>query len=330
MEKKELAVVIPVWKSAFLSQTLQSVEALSGSKHRVYLFDDASPEATRKVLQPFLDKNPGWSYHRFENNLGGLNLAAHWNRCISACEEDWIWLFSDDDEMEPACLDAFFETLQNHPGHSVFRFAFRMVDESGSPMPVKENNAAVLQGSEFARLRFYREMDSSAVEFIFSRRAWEEEGGFPEFPAGWCADDAAWILFSGRPGIRLIPGPVVRWRFSGQSISGSGGSWLKKKLEASLAFIRWFNGRYPETAGSPSFRAEQVIWLRLQMVHQHYLPSIAEVLSMIYRLNFPGLVNRLRCFQDLYCLSYVYHCRVLSRKRPSGIRYWLSLLLPAF
>jgi hypothetical protein len=245
-------------------------------------------------------------------------------------EEDWIWLFSDDDVMEADCIEAFQQEMLRNPRHSVYRFHLKQMDENGMELVSKSNSSPCISGEEFGRLRFLRSIDSSAVEFVFSRQAFEQCGGFPEFPAAWCADDAAWIQFSAGAGIRLVEGPSVCWRLSPESISGSGGTWTEKKRKAALLFIRWYNERFPLEAADASFRAEQIIWLRLQMVHQHFAPGFFQVLEMISELKIKGWTNQLRCFQDLYCLSYVYHCRVVLGKKPRGIRYWLSLLLPAY
>lgn len=330
MKQPELAIILPAWKSKFLENSLRSIENQKAGSFRLYIFDDAGPPELAAICLPFLERNPEWKYHRFEQNLGKENLAAHWNRCIGQSSEDWVWLFSDDDEMEPGCVEAFLKAKATFPEHRVFRLPFAIMNEEGIPQPCKSMSDQVMSGKEFGKARFLRTLDSSAVEFIFNRKAYNECGGFPEFPAAWCSDDAAWIKFSGEEGIRFIEEGGVRWRSSALNISGSGGSWTQKKLEAAIQFIVWYNLEFPEEAKNPSFRAEQIIWLRLQMVHANHLPGFFDVLNMIRQLEISGIANRLRCFQDLFCLSYVYHQRVLMQKNPSGIRYWLSLILPAY
>ena len=38
-------------------------------------------------------------YSTFDTNLGGVDLAGHWDRCIALAKEPVIWFFSDDDLM---------------------------------------------------------------------------------------------------------------------------------------------------------------------------------------------------------------------------------------
>ncbi len=330
MSAAKLALIIPAWKTSFLQKALESVERQTGSGFSVYIFDDAGPAGISEIVSPFLKRNPEWSYHGFSENMGMENLSAHWNRCIQKTTEDWVWLFSDDDEMEADCIPAFFRAIESFPNHQVYRFGLSIMDEKGQISGGNVSSPEIISGFDFGRMRFFREFSSAAVEFIFARKAFESFGGFPQFPAAWCADDAAWISFSGEEGIRLIPGPSVRWRFSPSGISGSGGAWTKKKTKAAILFICWFNDRFPIESALPSFRAEQVIWLRLQFVHQYYLPGFAEAIGMVFRLKIPGLSSKLRAFQDLYCLSYVYACKVVKKAPPKGFRLWLSQILPAF
>jgi hypothetical protein len=330
MSPAKLALIIPAWKTSFLQKALESVERQTGTGFSVYIFDDAGPAGISEIVSPFLQRNADWRYHRFSENMGMDNLSAHWNRCIQKTTEDWVWLFSDDDEMEADCIPAFFRAIESFPNHQVYRFGLSIMDEKGQVSGGNASSPEIISGFEFGRMRFFREFSSAAVEFIFARSAFDSVGGFPQFPAAWCADDAAWISFSGADGIRFIPGPLVRWRFSPAGISGSGGAWTEKKTKAAILFICWFNNRFPVESRLASFRAEQVIWLRLQLVHQDYSPGFAEAMGMVISLKIPGISSKLRAFQDLYCLSYVYACKVVKKVPPKGFRLWLSQILPAF
>ncbi len=46
-------------------------------------------------------------YQRFNTNLGSKDLVAQWERCIAMSKDKpYIWLFSDDDVMEPNFVEA--------------------------------------------------------------------------------------------------------------------------------------------------------------------------------------------------------------------------------
>src|SRR6185312_14798723 len=72
-------------------------------------------------------------YTKFAKNVGGTDLVAQWERCIDLVEEeDWIWLFSDDDIMKPNCVESFFKTLGHDPNYDLFHFDVLKIDEANN------------------------------------------------------------------------------------------------------------------------------------------------------------------------------------------------------
>ncbi len=328
MSQHLLAIVVPAFKPDFLEKALRSIERQTNQSFQVYIFDDGSPHDLAHLIEPFLIKNE-WVFHRFEENLGGRYLVAHWNRCVSLTTEPWVWLFSDDDVMSPDCVESFLQSKDQYPTTTVFRFEQNVVDAEEQILDANFPCPSELSAFEFGKRKFYRELNSSAVEFIFARTAFEKEDGFVRFPLGWCSDDASWIAFSGQGRLVTLPKGKVFWRMSSVNISGTGGTLNRIKISSSVQFVQWFNQRFREKI-HPHFQAEQVIWLRLQMVHMDYMPSFGEVLRMLTRLQIPLSMNWFRAFGDLYCLTYVYWKKVVKNEKPLGLRYWLSLVLPAF
>ena len=93
-------------------------------------------------------------------------------------------------------------------------------------------------GVDFLFARLSGERHSYVVEHVFRRAAFDRAGGFPDYPAAWCADDAAWFLFAQDRPIRTLAGGRVSWRASGRNISTSRGR-RAEKLAASAAFLRF-------------------------------------------------------------------------------------------
>jgi len=78
---RELAIVIPAYKSRFLARTLASVAGQPMKDAWLYVFDDDSPEPIEAVARTaLLDREFPWSYERFEQNLGGVALTKHYDR----------------------------------------------------------------------------------------------------------------------------------------------------------------------------------------------------------------------------------------------------------
>ena len=323
----QLCILIPAYKPDFLQEALQSIENQTDKRFQVYIGDDASPFDLWKIAQPFVERN-GWIYQRFEQNLGGTNLVGHWNRCVQMSKESWVWLFSDDDLMAPDCVSVFHQTREQFPRNQVFRFPFAIIDKDSKESHSDENQPEALTGFQFGSLRFERKLLSSAVEFIFSRKAWEREGGFISFPLAWCSDDASWIAFSASGSIAPLPGGKVFWRLSDQNISSQAGPLTKAKLEAAATFIAWFNKRFSGKVTASLF-GEQVIWFRLQMEQLSFEPGIIGSVRLVAALQPSGLVNWLRTFNEVYARSYC--SNRLRRGIPAHpLRFWISRQLPKF
>ena len=84
-----MAIIIPAYKASFLRQTLESVAAQTCRDFRVYIGDDKSPEDLQTIVRAYADKMP-IVYRRFDENLGGTDLVAHWERCIRLSDEPLV------------------------------------------------------------------------------------------------------------------------------------------------------------------------------------------------------------------------------------------------
>lgn len=232
-----LAIVIPAYKPWFLEAALESIAAQEGGGFRVYVGDDASPHDLEPIVERFRDRID-LVYRRFEENLGGKDLAAQWERCIALSDEPWIWLFSDDDVMGPGCVAAFHASLAAHPGSlAVRRFHTWLIDGQGNRVAENLRTPETFDGRDFARLVYgAQKLRCSVVEYVFPRVTYLECGGFRRFPMAWHSDDATWLRFARVHGFRTLPEGEVLWRSSGTNISSDRGTDLAR-LGIDLRFL---------------------------------------------------------------------------------------------
>jgi glycosyltransferase involved in cell wall biosynthesis len=241
-----LAIVIPAYKAEFFRQTLESIANQTCKDFVLYIGDDASPNHLWDIVKDFKGQID-IRYKRFEENLGGTDLIAQWERCINLSkQEEWIWLFSDDDIMDKNCVERFYATIdQTHKSSDVYRFNTARVGKENEILTPTENHPIIESGLDFLKRKIGFKTESYAVEYIFSRSVYEKFG-FVNFPAAWASDDATWAFWGQEKGIRLIRGATVFWRFSGINISSSGNKTVaKKKLEAIVQFITWTKKTFP-------------------------------------------------------------------------------------
>ena len=108
----KLAIIIPAYKATFLPAALDSIAVQTCKDFTLYVGDDCSPEPIGNIVEQYKDKIK-LVYQRFDTNLGGKDLVAQWERCIAMSkDEPYIWLFSDDDVMEPNCVEQLLKQIE--------------------------------------------------------------------------------------------------------------------------------------------------------------------------------------------------------------------------
>jgi glycosyltransferase involved in cell wall biosynthesis len=215
-----LAIIIPAYKAAFLPAALDSIAVQTCRDFTLYVGDDCSPEPIGKIVEEYRDRID-LVYRRFDANLGGKDLVAQWERCITMSQDEpYIWLFSDDDVMEPNCVEELLRQIDETKGsYDVYHFNVDIINERGAFETKKQDYPAELSAYRFYCGKNSWRLSAFVVENVFSRKVYKQIGGFMKYDLAWGSDVASWIVFSGRKGICTVPSARVRWRKSSQNIS---------------------------------------------------------------------------------------------------------------
>ena len=129
-KQNNLAIVIPAYKATFLAAALDSIAAQTCQDFTLYIGDDCSPNKLEEIVDKYRDKI-NLVYKRFDTNLGGKDLVAQWERCIDLShEEEWIWIFSDDDIMQKNCVEEFYKTIRENPEAGLLHFNINRLDDA--------------------------------------------------------------------------------------------------------------------------------------------------------------------------------------------------------
>ena len=239
----QLAIIIPIYKPDFLHEALESLAAQTCQDFTVYVGDDCSPHPLSDIVTPFT-KRINLHYTRFEHNLGATDLIGQWERCIGlAKDEEWLWMFSDDDCMDSSCVESFYKMLQLHPQHDLFHYDVTVIESDGQPTTdrhfVKEDFPEWLSAKDFLKKRLKYRINSYVVEYVFRRKTLDAIGGFVRFPLAWCSDDATWYKMGKGSGILTIPKARVYWRKSDTNITPNRSSDIQRqKIKAVKSFLR--------------------------------------------------------------------------------------------
>lgn len=221
MEKQnKLAIVIPAYKATFLAAALDSIAAQTCQDFTLYIGDDCSPHQLGEIVERYRNKI-NLVYKRFDTNLGGKDLVAQWERCIDMSQgEEWIWLFSDDDVMEPQCVEEFYKTIMENPQAGLVHFDIcRLDDATGkvTPLPVYPKHCSA---KYYLDEKLNGHIVSFVVEFIVRQDIFFGQGRFQNFDLAWGSDFISWVKFADAAGgIDTCRNAKVLWRKSNENIS---------------------------------------------------------------------------------------------------------------
>lgn len=243
-----LALVIPAFKGRYFKKVLDSLAQQTCKSFHIYIGDDASPEDLSKIISPYkADLNI--TYERFPENLGGKDLVAHWERCISLTQdEEWIWLFSDDDVMDITCVENFYNCISGTNDTDLLHIDINFINASGHISKKCNPFPEHLSVSDFFSRRIKFQLNSSVVEYIFRKSIYLKENGFKNNDMAWCSDDATWIKFGKEKGIVTIPGSKVYWRISGENISSLNNdkNIVVRKINSNISHVKWVTNYFHE------------------------------------------------------------------------------------
>ena len=221
--KRTLAIVIPAYKATFLPAALDSIAAQTCQEFTLYIGDDCSPNHLENIVCKYKDK-VNLVYKRFETNLGGTDLVAQWERCIAMTQgEPYIWIFSDDDVMEPRCVEVFLTLPAEIRDNYVVHYNIHVINEDGSVIKTPLKYPQVMSSKEFLDAKlFHKGCISYVVEFVFPRWVHEKTEGFQNYDLAWGSDFMTWLKFADAcKGIYTIDAEnsKIRWRYSSENIS---------------------------------------------------------------------------------------------------------------
>ena len=171
-EMPRLSICIPTFnRSRFLAEVLDSILA-EGLLDviEVVIADDASPDDTPDVVERYRDKFPNFRHLRHPENVGlDLNFLA----VVEAATGDYVWLFGDDDVINPGGLATVLASLDRWPG--IVGLTLGVADYDFA----MERPVGVRQMPETQRVDGLSELFLLAIEhlgfmsaLVFERQAW--------------------------------------------------------------------------------------------------------------------------------------------------------------
>lgn len=312
VHEPKLAIVIPAYKGRFFRETLDSLACQKNRSFRVYIGDDCSPEDLYSIVKDY-ENVLDIIYRRFDENLGGIDLVSHWERCIAMVgQEEYVCVFSDDDIMMPEAVDSFFQNVASASEFDVMHFNIAIINSHSEIICVPNDYKPVLSVREFFRQLYDTHViDARMPEFIFRTSALKKHG-FIHFDMAYRTDNATVMSIAKGQGIYSIPGINVLWRDSGDNMSSSlSDGYVYKRVMASIEFFNWIEKFFK---GKTPVRFKRRIKMYLNEILQLYPEKTLDQLK-IYMSRFDYFRDsKWHYLAGLYWLRRMYRRKIKSSK----------------
>lgn len=226
---------MPAWKSRYLREALQSIVQQTSPDWDLVVVDDCSPEPLKEIVSAFEDARI--RYVRNDKNIGGTDLVAQWNHCITFATGDYVVLAADDDLYRPGFCAECIRLAEKYPEVDLIHASVEQIDGEGkhldddSILPEFTNKYAYLNWWVTGRVF------TCVGNFAFKRSALLALGGFISFPCAFCSDIATPIALS-QNGVANTSEMLFCFRISDQHLS-SDTSRFDEKLEALSRMSEW-------------------------------------------------------------------------------------------
>lgn len=134
MENPVITTIIPTYKRPqLLKRALSSALNQTFKQIQVIVYDNASGDETKKVVQEFIKNDPRVKYHCHPHNIG---MMGNYQYALKEVQTPYFSLLSDDDVILPWFYEEALPRLQNCPKAAFFAGSTIIMSEKGKVIRV--------------------------------------------------------------------------------------------------------------------------------------------------------------------------------------------------
>lgn len=231
-----VSIILPAYKRAYLGEMLDSLLRQTYKDFELIIVDDCSPENIFQIVSQYKDDRI--CYYRNEKNIGGKDLVANWNHCLSYAKGDLLLLASDDDIYAPTYLEEMVHLADANPSIDVFHSRVAVINDRGDIIHAGEPLAEYETDIDFIYQRAINRRTQLVPDFVCRTEALRKIGGFVNYPKAWFSDEMTWYKLAKGKGVCASNKPLFFWRSSLQNISSNTKDTIQK-AEASLQHLQY-------------------------------------------------------------------------------------------
>ena len=273
MRSSFFSITIPAYKSAFLSEAIESCLAQTYSDFELIIVDDASPENIKGVVEQYDDTRI--HYYRNEKNCGAIDVVDNWNICLSYAHGEYVICMGDDDRLQPCCLEEYARLIETHPGIGLLHGWTEIIDEHSqvtmvaAPRPLWESAYSVAWNRWDNRRHQYIGDWCFCVEWL------RQQGGFYKLPLAWGSDDISAIIGAKKNGVANSQKICFQYRVNSLTISKTGD--FDQKMEAIHNEREWYK-QFLST--QPTEQLDCIYReMMLSCMHRHFEKKYEQVIT---------------------------------------------------
>lgn len=270
--------VLPAYKATFLRESIDSILNQTYKDFELIIVNDASPEDLTTIVNSYCDVRI--QYYINEKNIGGSDLVAQWNHCITYAQGDYLILASDDDVYHFDYLEKMDVLINRYPYVDVFRPRVRQMNANGSAIEETEILPEFLLYIDFLYFRYKAHVSSGIPFYIFKRDTLVDVGGFVNFPSAWISDDATVIRLA-RNGVVSHNEVLFSFRMSGLNISSriNNSKMLYDKLRAQECYFRWYEHELKSIPATQIEDKEKIALILTELTKSNKLDYMAALVK---------------------------------------------------
>lgn len=270
--------VLPAYKIAFFRESIESILSQTYTDFELIIVNDASPEDLTAIINSYQDDRI--QYYINERNIGGTDLVAQWNHCITYAKGEYLILASDDDIYHLDYLEKMDALVNKYPNVNVFRPRVEHIGADGSIVECTDVLEEYLPYIDFLFARYKARVSSGIPFYIFKRDELVRMGGFVNFPSAWISDDATVIRLA-RNGVVSHHEVLFAFRMSGLNISSrtNNSKMLYDKLRAQECYFEWYEKELKEIRGIKNTDQEKISLILTELTRSVKLDYMAALVK---------------------------------------------------
>lgn len=210
--------ILPAYKEKFLEQALDSILSQTYQDFIILISNDCSPENIEDIVNKYNDSRI--QYRCNETNIGGKDLALHWNMLLELIDSEYFIVASDDDIYESTFLEEVDRLANRYREVNLIRAGVRRIDSRGNTTWEEFPYNEYLEGLNAEKAIYCQNYISCIGNYVFKTKAIKRIGGFAYSEYAWFSDIFT-VTTLAQSGMACSNQILFNFRLSQSNISGS-------------------------------------------------------------------------------------------------------------